>query len=272
MLANASHVSVAQIGFLNQMQQLQACGYLRSSVDFQQALETTLQMGYQRLSSPNGAVLPPAARFAQAFDVSSAVNRAMGEALRFEPHVAFDFKPLQALTVRGRRGETVPVIVEKRSYRDALAVVRSLAARLELNGYRELLNRSDMQVMVFLMRDWRGEVHALSIAALYEKPNGDKSLLCCRDIKFDRNRETALRDVGPILTLARLVYMKKAGHWPVGGTVLEDIRPEVLSSYRSRFPRPLSAVRGEWSVSAAEGDHMLIANRFDLIKLPLRSS
>jgi hypothetical protein len=271
MFLNPAQVTIGQMRLLNQLQELQSAGYLaNSSMDFGRELETNLVSLYQSLSDPGtrAPLLPGARLWSDAY--GGALKNVIDNALRFRPIVAADFPPLQSILPKGRSERPCPVVVEKATYDEAMEVVRCREGRAALDEYAVFNGHESMEMSVFLMRGWEGEVHALAINALH--PDGDtKTMMCCRDLKFDRNKRSAFRGVGVLLTMARLLYMKRAGYWTEAAPILRDIYPQVLTSYRKLFPAPPSArsTRGEWHIDVVEAERMIHASPFNIAELPM---
>lgn len=271
MLLNPAQITIGHLRLLSQLERLQDFGHLPgTTVNFGNELENTLTGAYRGLTGvdPSGA-LPPAARFWSQSDYQSRILRILQQSIRFRPHVAPDFRPLQGILTRGVLETPFPVIIEKVGCRQAADIIRDRTARRYVEEFSIFDGHDEIKPMVFLMRGWEGEVHAMAVVLLHPEA-GTKTMYCSKDIKFDRNDRTAFRGVGPLLVLARLIYMKNAGYWTDEAPVLRDIFPKVLHSYRSRFLlRPRSSFsRGEGQIERAEAQYMISHSPFDLVELP----
>lgn len=271
MLVNPSQILISELGFVAQLAELQSAGYLReSSINFERTLDAVISRGFEAMARPlAGYGSSSAACFLSREALQERLTAWVNKAVRYRPFAPHDFPPLQVLLPRGKLGGRIPLVVEKATLRQAQSVLQDRLALHELEEYLIFENTDSMEPMVFLLRDWDGRPHAMAIAALYS--DGDtKSLICCRDLKFDRNPRTSFKDVGIALTLARLVFMKKSGYWSERAPVLRDIRPEILEIYRSRFPKPLNRgmERGEWHIALDEAEHLLTTSTLNLVPLP----
>ncbi|HSA58381.1 MAG TPA: hypothetical protein VLJ37_01690 [bacterium] len=272
MSLNPAQLTVFHLRVLSQLEILQGTSHLAGiSHDFSQTLEVSLNQAYRYMTAVRGGEAPALAAGLWSADAfRQRIGAILGQVIRFQPGVAPDFHPLQAILRRGIRQEPFPVIIEKVSYEEAESLATFRSMKRELKEFELLKVMDTMEPMVFLMRGWGGEVRAMAIAALHDDRE-EKTMLCCRDVKFDRNRMTALQGVGAVLTLARLIYMKRAGHLNDAAPILRDIRPPVLRAYRSHFPHlpPVRGEQGEWHITRAEAEHFLLHSPVDLIELPL---
>lgn len=275
MSLNPAQLTISHLRVLSQLETLQGTSHLAGiSHDFSRTLEGSLDQAFRYMTAVRGGETPALATGLWSADAfRRRISTILGEVIRFQPKVAPDFPPLQAILRRGMRQDPFPVIIEKVSYEEAESLANFRSMKRELKELEVLKVMDTMEPMVFLMRGWGGEVQAMAIAALHDDRD-EKTMLCCRDVKFDRNRMTALQGVGAVLTLARLIYMKRAGHWSDAAPILRDIRPPVLRAYRSHFPHlaPVRGEQGEWHVTRAEAEHFLLNSPVDLVEIPFEPS
>ncbi len=187
----------------------------------------------------------------------------------YDPVVKPDFPPLQVIMQLGTT--LVPIIVERHTYEEARDFFQGESEVEEINKMEVYqLNPTMIEPMVFTLSTWNGTVHAIACCTVQPYRSDTYTMTCDKDLKFDRNRETSLKGVGPVLTLARLMFMKRRGYWQTQHSILMDIRPEWLARYRKHFPHPpKGAALDGWGIDAIEGNHMLTTAPFSLVELPL---
>ncbi len=276
MFVNPSTFTVAQAALMSQVAELQALGHVQApGTNFAHVHESMIHSALQGIQQGNVPV-PAQGQWVTGYvnpllsnptrDPIDVACDVLEKARRFQPRVDPDFQPQQVIMQKG--SELVPMIIEKRDFIGAREVLNARGRR-ELKPFEILADHPEMDLMAFLMRSWDGVVHALCVGAivLFDE---EKTFLCSRDVKFDHRKRTKLRDVGPVMTLARLLYMKNKGYWSDAAPVLMDIRPDVLARYRERLPKiPHTIARDEGSISRKEADYLIIGSPYQLVPLPI---
>jgi hypothetical protein len=152
--------------------------------------------------------------------------RSIESEINFDPHFDPNFAPLGVLLQRQDRD--YPVIIE----RVPSAVAMDLLSGELLNDVERSLSRNSSEgesTRVFLLlRDLSGSAEGVCINYLRSR-----SLYCESDIKADRNRATAIKNVGLAFLIARLLFMKQNGYWQRRGEILYNFIPAVLRHYRA---------------------------------------
>lgn len=155
--------------------------------------------------------------------------------LAFTPHFHPDFPPL-AVNLK-RQGRDCPVVIEHVSVEEAIRLARG-EVREELINYSTVVR--DGTPFILLVRTLDGTVEGVAISTLLHNRNR-VTMRCDRDRKLDLNPETAIRDMGVAMVIARFLYMKRKGYWYRAGAILDGYDPGVSNSYRRKCGIPVFA-------------------------------
>lgn len=159
--------------------------------------------------------------------------------LSYAPHFHPEFTPVKVMLKR--QGKDCPVIIERVTLDQALQILPK-AGQEELEGQTLLFDMADPGLGIYLLRTLDGVIEGLSITRLSrDEQMGHVSLQWDLVVKFDRNRETRIEDVGITFFIAHLRELQNQGPWPEMGDVIYHMNPRLLARLRSYLPEDAPA-------------------------------
>lgn len=148
----------------------------------------------------------------------------------FVPNVFPDFPPLHAILKRD--GEPFPVIVEGADIAYARRVLEGDLLK-EFENFLSSTPPFDAVPWICLVRDLEGQVEGMALSWLVGRGPG-MQMKCERDRKRILSGEGNIENVGIVLLVAKLRWMKARGCWSYGREILTNYDPQVMASYRRR--------------------------------------